>query len=76
MSKFGYYGKFRVEKGDGSEIDPNADYFVLRLDTDRHARKAIIAYAQSIWGEDHELAVKLMQKVQWYEDQPTKEGEK
>lgn len=41
----GLYGKYTVGKADGSPTDPDAQYFVLRLDTDPAARTAIRAYA-------------------------------
>jgi len=41
----GLYGKYKIEKTDGSPIDPKALYFVLRLDTDKSARRALRAYA-------------------------------
>jgi formylglycine-generating enzyme required for sulfatase activity len=31
----GFYRKYNVTKTDGSPVDPNAQYLVLRLDTDR-----------------------------------------
>ncbi len=51
MSKEGIYGKYRLSKADRSKMDPQACYFVLRLDTDEHARKAMRAYAKSCGGE-------------------------
>ena len=48
------YQKYKIVKTDGSETDPKAAYFVLRVDTDRHARVALRAYATSI--RDHEPA--------------------
>lgn len=45
MAKKGIYGKYIVKKADGSKCDPNAVYFVLRLDTDAAARKAMSTYA-------------------------------
>ncbi|HDZ37102.1 MAG TPA: hypothetical protein ENH62_02240 [Marinobacter sp.] len=51
--------KYRVEKVDGSPIDPKAVYFVMRVDTDIHARKAILAYAESIREDDPVLAMDL-----------------
>lgn len=30
------------------DVDPNAKYFVLRYDTDPHAREAMVAYANSV----------------------------
>lgn len=39
------YNKYKIEKTDGTPIDPNAEYFVLRPDKDPLARKAVRAYA-------------------------------
>jgi len=36
----------KLKKADGSPVDPNAMYFVLRIDTDPHARIALRAYAE------------------------------
>jgi len=44
----GLYNKYIIHKSDGTSIDPNADYFVLRLDTDSCARGAIRNYANRI----------------------------
>lgn len=52
----GLYGKYRIEKADGSPVDPKAIYFTLRLDTDQHARAAIRAYIESCRAEQPELA--------------------
>ena len=46
--KRGVYGKYVIEKADGSPVDPEACYFVLRLDTDPAARKAAAQYARSV----------------------------
>lgn len=62
----GLYGKYKVEKTDSSQIDPNADYFVLRLDTDPHARVATIEYAKSIMLENPQLASDLLCRVSVY----------
>jgi len=59
MSERGLYGKYRIEKSDGSPVDPEAVYFTLRLDTDPHAREAIRAYIASCRGEQPELAADL-----------------
>ena len=43
----GVYGKYRIEKADGTPCDPYACYFVLRLDReDDAARAAMIVYAR------------------------------
>jgi len=56
MNKKGLYGKYKVEKSDGSPLDPKAIYFTLRIDTDPHARAAIRAYIESCRSENPELA--------------------
>jgi hypothetical protein len=62
----GIYDKYTVIKNDGTG-DPGADYFVLRLDTDKHARKAAIAYAESIQDENPNLAFDIRRRVAKYE---------
>lgn len=39
------YKKYHITKNSGQPADPDAQYFVLRLDTDPAARKALRAYA-------------------------------
>ncbi len=63
----GLYGKYRIEKADGSPVDPKAIYFTLRLDTDPHARAAIRAYMESCREENPELArdlEKMLRKME------------
>ncbi|KKL93314.1 hypothetical protein LCGC14_1875890, partial [marine sediment metagenome] len=36
------YSKYKIQKMNGKPIDPNAQYFVLRLDTDPAARAAML----------------------------------
>ena len=59
--------KYKVTKldEDGNEIekDPNAVYFVLRFDTDPHARVAIRSYAGSVDVENEELANDIRKKL-------------
>jgi len=62
----GLYYKYEVIKIDG-DVDLNADYFVLRMDTDPHARKAAIAYAESIQDENPNLAFDIRKRVAKYE---------
>ena len=62
----GIFGKYRIEKEDGSPVDPEAIYFTLRLDTDKHARAAVRAYIESCREERPELAedlVRLLREV-------------
>ncbi len=64
--KKGLEPKYLVQKING-KTDPEADYFVLRLDKDKHALKAIKAYAESVQGENMELAFDLLKKVKKYQ---------
>jgi len=56
MNKKGLYGKYRIEKADGTPVDPRAIYFTLRIDTDPFARAAIRAYVNACRGQVPELA--------------------
>ncbi len=47
----GLFGKYHIEKADGSPIDPRAVYFVLRIDTDEAARLALWLYAHHCQNE-------------------------
>ena len=64
--KKGLYGKYVIEKADGSEVDKGADYFVLRLDKDIHARKAALGYAESVSNENPILAIELNKRISKY----------
>ena len=62
----GLYEKYTVTKNGGNQ-DPEADYFVLRLDKDPHARAAAKAYADSIKDENPNLAFDIRQQVAKHE---------
>ena len=51
--------KYVVEKADGTPVDPEAQSFVLRLDTDPNARVAARAYARSVVRENNQFAQEL-----------------
>lgn len=55
----GLFRKYHITKADGAECDPNAEYFVLRVDKDPHARKALRAYADSVESENPDFASHL-----------------
>ncbi len=60
----GLINKFKkVERADGSSAPggrhDGCEYFVLDIDHDPHARKALLAYADSCGGEYPELAADL-----------------
>jgi len=62
----GWFLKYIIRKADGTPIDPNADYFVLRLDKDEHARKAALAYADSVETENPVFAADIRAKIGGY----------
>lgn len=51
----GLTNKYIITKTNGDEIESDAQYFVLRLDKDPHAVKAIQAYAESVKYENQQL---------------------
>lgn len=59
----GWEDKYIISKSDGSPVDENAIYFVLRLDTDIHARRAALAYAASVQAENPLFAREIREKV-------------
>lgn len=63
----GLYNKYRITKNNGDPVDPDADYFVLRLDADVHSLPALVAYALSVQDHNPRLAYELMAKItaQW-----------
>ena len=63
----GYEKKYIIQKADGSKVDEEADYFVLRLDTDPHALIALEAYANSVKSINEPLAKDLMAKIAYYQ---------
>ena len=64
-NEIGIFDKYTIEKKDGI-TDPNADYFVLRLDTDPHARIALKAYADSIRSQNRNLSMDIYKKLANY----------
>ncbi len=65
----GLYRKYSVSKADGT-TDPNAVYFVLRIDTDPAARRALMKYAECVWMLSPALADDLVALVKKYEPAP------
>lgn len=61
----GLHSKYIVQKVDGSPIDVNAFYFVLRLDTDICARCAMREYAHCT--ADAKLAEDLLVVLKYFE---------
>ena len=48
----GAYMKYVLTKANGKKVDPEACYFVLRLDTDAAARLAVLTYADKCGNEE------------------------
>ncbi len=53
------YCKYEINKTNGEPTDPNAQYFVLRIDTDSAARAALLVYADEIENDEPEFANQL-----------------
>jgi len=66
--KRGWYGKYIIEKADGSQIDVGAEYFVLRIDKDPAARIAARAYAEAVKDTAPLLARDIIQKCSYYDE--------
>lgn len=64
----GLYPKYKIVKTDGTPMDPNAKYFTVRIDTDRHARAAVRAYIESCRDENPELAMDLEEVLEGLSD--------
>ncbi len=46
------------------QVEEEAQYFVLRFDEDRHARKAMRAYAESLQHDAPTFAADILQKLE------------
>ncbi len=65
----GIYNKHRVMKASGY-TPSNAQYFVLRVDTDAYARDALLVYADLIADDNPDLSDDLYELVERYSDTP------
>jgi hypothetical protein len=59
----GIKNKYEIKKIDGSTMDPEAWYFVLRVDKDPHAQTAALTYAYSVEKDNPILSQELIDKV-------------
>jgi hypothetical protein len=62
----GYEKKYIISKANGNPTDPNADYFLLRLDKDPCAIIALIAYANTVRRYNKPFADDLDKKIEDY----------
>jgi len=64
------YRKFEIQKTNGDPVDPLAQYFVLRIDTDYAARVALLAYAVEMAKQGEiEFANQLSEWVAQFKEQ-------
>ncbi len=68
----GLFSKYKIEKTDGSAIDPEAKYFVLRYDTDSSARVALVMYA--LHQSDPQLQQELLSAIKTEELKAVKQA--
>jgi hypothetical protein len=68
------HNKYRIEKTDGTPVDPNAQYFVLRPDKDPLARKAIRTYARGLTAPEDQTF--KQQLLAWVTDLSAKASNK
>ena len=59
--------KYNISKADGSDMDKDAWYFVLRVDEDKNAQHAAREYAHSVGPENPTLADELLDKIATYD---------
>lgn len=57
----GFRSKYEIKKANGLPIAPEAQYFVLRVDTDPNARVALKAYADAVRAVNQKFAEDLDQ---------------
>lgn len=60
--------KYILTKADGSNVDSHACYFVLRLDTDKAARKAMRVYAAKC--DNQSLQEDIIACLDWLDRPP------
>ena len=59
----GLKNKYEIRKIDGTQVDSEAWYFVLRVDSDPHAQAAALAYAYSVEEDNPQLSKDLIDQV-------------
>lgn len=71
------YDKYRLKKFKGLDslgrkifvsVDPDAEYFVLKIDSDKYAQAAALQYCISIIRQNYQLASELAELVRGYVD--------
>lgn len=57
----GLYQKYKIERNDGTPIQEGSEFFVLRVDSDPHARSAMALYASLVARENLALGEEIFQ---------------
>lgn len=70
----GYDKKYIIQKASGKPIDPEADYFVLRLDKDPYALDALYMYACSLTYVNPQLSQELINLIDFNKWKQKKKG--
>lgn len=70
----GYEKKYIIQKTNGNPVDPEADYFVFRLDKDPYALDALYIYAVSLTYVNPELSQELIKLVDFNKWKQKKKG--
>jgi len=65
----GFYRKYVVLKADGSPVDPEAEYLVLRLDTDEAACQAAFCYTRHAFEKYPQFCRELIARVKELREQ-------
>ena len=60
------YQKYLIFKSDGSLVDPEAEYIVLRIDTDQYARMAARYYANRLLQDNPQLSDDIRKRCDYY----------
>jgi len=68
MDKKGIYGKYIIKKADGSRINSESCYFVLKLNNDQAARDAMRIYADECG--DQILKAQIHDCCDWFDNPP------
>jgi hypothetical protein len=68
MNEIGLHQKYiiSVKNAAVNQIDPHAQYFVLRVDTDPAARAALVTYAAQVESANPQLAQELREWVDYF----------
>lgn len=72
--KGGYDRKYIIQKTNGKPVDPEAEYFVFRLDKDPYALDALYMYACSLTYVNPELSNQLIKIIDFYKWKQNKKG--